>query len=284
MKRYTLNGFESVVDLTPYPRPETLSEEEKAAATDTLLKFLLRERGMIAAFSASPERKRALVRGYMNERPAHPIPADIITVQDRLFWTESVEKGIVDAASFRYDEHGLALWEGDITRLGIDGIVNAANSGMLGCFLPNHNCIDNVIHSAAGMQLRDDCAKIIADQGRGEETGDCKLTRAFNLPSRYVLHTVGPMIRREVGEAERAQLRSCYYSCLDVAERAGLGAVAFCCISTGVFNFPRAEAAEIAVGAVLKWKMRHKESGLRVVFNTFLEEDTAIYRNILSMV
>ena len=281
---YTLRDYKSVVDLSPYPRPQTLSEEEKLAATDTLLKFLLRERGMIAAFSATPEKKRALVRGYMNERPAHPVPADILALQDRLFWTESVQRGVVSASSFEYDSHGLALWEGDITRLEIDGIVNAANRGLLGCFLRNHSCIDNVIHSAAGMQLRDDCAKIIAAQGHEEDVGDCKLTRAYNLPSRYVLHTVGPMIRREVSENDRSMLRSCYLACLDVAAAAGLRSVAFCCISTGVFNFPRAEAAEIAVGAVVRWKMRHAESDIKVVFNTFLPEDTRIYRNILSMV
>ena len=281
---YTLRDYSSVVDLSPYPRPQMLNEEERLSATDALLKYLLRERGMIAAFSATPEKKRALVRGYMNERPAHPIPAEIIALQDRLFWTESVQKGIVSADAFDYGDRGMALWEGDITRLDADAIVNAANRGLLGCFLPNHNCIDNAIHSAAGMQLRDDCAKIIAAQGHEENVGDCKLTRAYNLPCRYVLHTVGPMIRREVSDDERSMLRSCYISCLDAAAAAGLGTVAFCCISTGVFNFPRAEAAEIAVGAVVRWKLRHPQSNVRVVFNTFLKEDTEIYRNILSMV
>ncbi len=271
---------EGVVDLAPYLRPELLSEGEKGAATDTLLKWLLRERGLIAAFSATPEKKRALVRGYMNERPAHPVPHEILALQDRLFWTESTERGIVDPASFE-QKNGISLWQGDIRRLAADGIVNAANKGLLGCFLPNHNCIDNVIHSAAGMQLRDDCAKLIAAQGREEECGDCKLTRAYNLPAGYVLHTVGPMVRREVTEEDRALLRSCYTACLDTAQEAGLASVAFCCISTGVFSFPQEEAAEIATGAVLRWKMRHPECAIHVIFNTFLERDTAIYRNIL---
>lgn len=272
----------SVIDLTPYPRPEPLGEEERSAATDALLKWLLRERGMIAAFSATTQKKRALVRGYMNERPAHPVSADILDLQDRLFWTETLERGIVSPEETP-ERKGISLWQGDITRLAADGIANAANRGLLGCFLPNHNCIDNVIHSAAGMQLRDDCAKIIAAQGHEEAVGDCKITRAFNLPCKYVLHTVGPMIRREVREEDRADLRACYLSCLDTAERAGLHSVAFCCISTGVFSFPRGEAAEIAVGTVLKWKMRHAESGLKIVFNTFLDADTEIYRNILKM-
>ncbi len=272
--------FDGVVDLSPYPRPEPLTQQEKEEAIDALLKWLLRERGMIAAFSATPQKKRALVRGYMNERPAHPIPQDIIAVQDRLFWTETLERGIVDPASFPAAD-GISLWQGDITRLAADGIVNAANKGLLGCFLPNHNCIDNVIHSAAGMQLRDDCAKLIAAQGHEEECGDCKLTRAYNLPSRYVLHTVGPMIRREVTKEDRAMLRSCYTSCLDTAEEAGLSSLAFCCISTGVFSFPQAEAAEIATGAVKRWKVRHPGNKMHVIFNTFLDSDTAIYQNIL---
>lgn len=279
----SLSESANVIDLSPYPRPELLGEDACADACGALLKYLLRERGMIAAFSATYERKRALVRGYMNERPAHPVPADILALQDALFWTESVRRGIVQADSLPESKPGIALWEGDITRLAADGIVNAANKGLLGCFIPNHNCIDNVIHSAAGMQLRNDCAKLIAAQGREEDCGDCKLTRAYNLPSKYVLHTVGPMIWRTVGEEERAQLRSCYISCLNTAQDEGLSSVAFCCISTGVFNFPREEAAEIAVGAVLNWKMRNPESRLKVIFNTFLEADTQIYRNILSL-
>lgn len=276
----TLAQMRSVIDLTPYPRPEPLGEEERSAATDALLKWLLRERGMIAAFSATTQKKRALVRGYMNERPAHPVSADILDLQDRLFWTETLERGIVSPEETP-ERKGISLWQGDITRLAADGIVNAANRGLLGCFLPNHNCIDNVIHSAAGMQLRDDCAKLIAAQGHEEDCGECKLTRAYNLPSKYVLHTVGPMVRREVTRKERALLRSCYRACLDLAAEAGLRSIAFCSISTGVFSFPQAEAAEIATGAVMRWKMQHPESEMRIIFNTYLDSDTAIYRNIL---
>ena len=202
-------------------------------------------------------------------------------MQDRLFWTETLERGIVLPQDIPAQD-GISLWQGDITRLGTDGIVNAANKGLLGCFLPNHNCIDNVIHSAAGMQLRDDCAKLIAAQGHEEECGDCKVTRAYNLPSKYVLHTVGPMVRREVTEEDRAMLRSCYTSCLEAAQELEMRSLAFCCISTGVFSFPQEEAAEIAAGAVMRWKMRHPESRLHIIFNTFLDRDTEIYQNILS--
>lgn len=273
------------VVLTPFPRPEPLkTEREKTEACDRLLKFLLRERGMIAAFSASYERKRSLMRQYMNVRPATPVPAEILAVQDGLLWTESLERGIVNAESLPEAGEGISLWQGDITRLDADGIVNAANKGLLGCFLPGHHCIDNAIHSFAGMQLRDDCAKLVARQEREEECGDAKITRAYNLPSKYVLHTVGPMVGRELTEADRRTLKSCYVSCLDLAAEAGLSSVAFCCISTGVFNFPREAAAEIAVGAVIGWKMKHADKKIKVVFNTFLQEDTAIYQNILKMV
>lgn len=280
----SLDRYKGLISLAPYPRPEPFSSaEEKTEACDKLLKFLLRERGLIAAFSAPYEKKRMLVRKYMNLRSPLPVPEEILAAQDRLFWTETVERGIVNTAEFPVDRYGIALWEGDITRLDADGIVNAANKAMLGCFLPGHNCIDNVIHSFAGMQLRDDCAKIIAAQRSEEECGDAKLTRAYNLPSRYVLHTVGPMVGSEATERDRAELRSCYTSCLNLAEEANLKSVAFCCISTGVFNFPRAEAAEIAVGAAMNWKLRRAASPLKIIFNTYLKEDTEIYRSILNM-
>ncbi len=273
-----------VIDLSPYPRPALLAAEEKGEACDALLKFLLKEQGLIAAFNATYGKKRELVRGYMNRRAAVPVPAEILALQDRLFWTETVERGIVSAADIPEIKYGISLWQGDIARIDADGIVNAANKSLLGCFLPGHNCIDNVIHSFAGMQLRDDCAKLIAAQRQEEDCGEAKITRAYNLPSKYVLHTVGPMVGRGLEEEDRAQLRSCYTSCLNLAEEAGLKSIAFCCISTGVFNFPRAAAAEIATGAVVNWKMRNPESKLKVIFNTFLPEDTEIYSNILKFI
>lgn len=281
----SFDDYKDELDLTPYPRPEPLKDEnEKTTILDTLLKFVLRERGMIAAFSATYEKKRELFRGYMNEREALPVPQEILSLQDRLFWTETLERGIVDVGALARYPLGISLFEGDITRLNADGIVNAANRTLLGCFLAGHNCIDNVIHSRAGMQLRADCAKIIALQRQEEETGDAKITRAYNLPSKYVLHTVGPMVGRKVTSAESALLRSCYLSCLDLAESMKLNSLAFCCVSTGVFNFPGEEAAEIATGAVVSWKLKHPESLLNVIFNTFLKKDTEIYQNILKMI
>ncbi len=281
----SLKKYRKVIDLSPYPRPEPFrTEEEKSAACGELLKFLLRERGTIAAFNATYARKRELVRAYMNQRSPLPVPQEILALQDRLFWTETLERGILSVDELTFGRYDIALWEGDITRLAADGIVNAANKTLLGCFVPGHHCIDNVIHSFAGMQLRDDCAKIMALQEQEEECGEAKLTRAYNLPSRFVLHTVGPMVGLEVTKQQRAQLRGCYLSCLNLAEEAGLDSVAFCCISTGVFNFPREEAAEIAVGAVVNWRLRHRESKLKIVFNTYLPEDTEVYRNILGLV
>ncbi len=281
----SLDEYKTLIDLTPFPRPEPFrSPEEKMEACDTLLKFLLRERGTIAAFSATYERKRSLVWNYMNERLSLPIPQDILDIQDCLFWTESLERGIVDVGQFAEIKYGISQWEGNITRLNADGIVNAANNRLLGCFLPGHKCIDNVIHSCAGMQLRRDCARIMAQQGQPEETGEAKITRAYNLPSKYVLHTVGPMIGHEPTREQRGELRSCYISCLNLAAEMGLKSVAFCCIGTGVFNFPRAMAAEIAVGTAVNWKLHHPESNIKIIFNTFLPADTEIYQNILKFI
>ncbi len=280
----TYEQTKRVINLDPYPRPALITGEEKTEACNALLKFLLKEQGLIAAFNATYERKRELVRGYMNRRAAVPVPADILALQDSLFWTETVERGIVSPEEIAAPKYGIGMWQGDISRLAADAVVNAANRSLLGCFVPGHGCIDNVIHSFAGMQLRDDCAKLIAAQRQEEASGDAKITRAYNLPSKYVIHTVGPMVGRGLTEEDRAELRSCYISCLNLAEEAGLSSIAFCCIATGVFNFPHEEAAEIATGAVVNWKLRRTESKLKVIFNTYLPRDTEIYQNILKMI
>ena len=280
MGMLTLKQYREIIDLDYQPRKrEILGEEEKSAICDEMLGILLEERNEIAAFSYPYKVKRDLIWGFLNQRLPNPVTPRFLELQDRLFSSETEERGVVDINEFP-EQDGLSLWKGDITRLNADAVVNAANNTLLGCFIPHHKCIDNVIHSAAGMQLRDDCAKLIAAQGREEECGDCKLTRAYNLPSRYVLHTVGPMVRREVTERDRALLRACYHSCLDTALEAGLSSVAFCCISTGVFSFPREEAAAIAVGAVKNWLM---ETGydIRVIFDVFLDKDRAIYEDVL---
>ena len=196
---------------------------------------------------------------------------------------EARERGVVDVETIPCvaAHPKLALWQGDITRLNADAIVNAANSQLLGCFVPGHHCIDNAIHSAAGLQLREACAALMREQGHEEPTGGAKITRGYNLPAKYVLHTVGPIVHGAVTERDRALLASCYRSCLRLAEEHGLQTVAFCCISTGVFHFPNEAAAEIAVATVNEWleTARHLR---KVVFNVFLEKDLHIYRRILA--
>lgn len=278
----TLQEIKSTIDLSSHPRPELLESERREQYCNELLKFLLKEQGLIAAFNSPYEKRREMIRRLMNRRMPHPIPKEILTIQDSLFWTENVGRGILAETDIAFGEYGIGSWQGDITRLGLDAIVNAANSKLLGCFIPGHNCIDNVIHSYAGMQLRDDCAKLIAFQDHEEECGEAKVTRAYNLSCKYVLHTVGPMISGELTREDRCTLRSSYISCLNLAEEMGLGSIAFCCISTGVFNFPQEAAAEIATGAVLNWKMK-TGSKMKVLFNTFTPTDTEIYTNILKI-
>ena len=242
--------YKNIIDLSCPPRmAQIISEEEKSAICDELLAFLLEERNRIAAFSYPYSVKRELIWGYLNERPPAPVSDRFLELQDRLFLSESEERGVVDADAFSYDG-GIALWQGDITRLKIDAIVNAANSSLLGCFIPHHKCIDNVIHSREGVQVRLDCSKIMGAQGEPEPAGCAKVTRAYNLPSKYILHTVGPMVGLGVTEEDGRVLRNCYLSCLNLAEQLGLAGIAFCCVSTGVFGYPNDEAAAIAVGAV----------------------------------
>ena len=275
-----LDDYKTIIDLNYRPwTAERLSEEEKSFICDEMLGDLLEERNEIAAFSYPYKIKRDLIWGYLNERMPNPVTPRFLEIQDRLFRAETLERGVVNVSSFEYQE-GIALWQGDITRLDADAIVNAANNSLLGCFIPHHKCIDNVIHSCAGVQVRLDCSKIMGAQGEAEPFGCAKITRAYNLPSKYILHTVGPMVGVRVTDEDRRVLRNCYISCLSLAREMGLHTVAFCCISTGIFGFPGDEAAAIAVGAVKNWLL---ESGydMRVVFDVFLDKDLAIYRDVL---
>jgi O-acetyl-ADP-ribose deacetylase (regulator of RNase III) len=174
----------------------------------------------------------------------------------------------------------ISIWQGDITRLQADAIVNAANSQMLGCFAPCHSCIDNAIHSAAGIQLRDECYRIMKAQGHEEPTGSAKITNGYNLPAKYVIHTVGPIVYGKLTKKEEKQLESCYKSCLHLAEKKGLGSIAFCCISTGEFHFPNDRAAEIAVKTVEEMLPNCKHIK-KIVFNVFKDADYQIYKKLL---
>ena len=192
-----------------------------------------------------------------------------------------VKRGITRPGDLTPVRTGLYIWQGDITTLAADAIVNAANSGLLGCFVPCHGCIDNAIHTYAGVQLRMECARLIAGQNGEEPTGTAKITKAYNLPCRYVLHTVGPIIDGSVTNADRELLASCYRACLDLADAKGLRTVAFCCISTGEFGFPNEPAAQIAVSTVCAHDAV-REKRIEVIFNVFKEQDEIVYRRLLA--
>lgn len=220
--------------------------------------------------------QRQLLRSLMNVREAAPIDGTVLQLQDEYLSCALEEKGITDIGDLTPVEDGIYLWQGDITTLRCGAIVNAANSGMTGCYVPCHACIDNCIHTFAGIQLRLECAERMEQQGFPEPTGKAKLTGAYNLPCDYVLHTVGPIIRGRVRKQDEALLASCYRSCLELAKETGIRSVAFCCISTGVFCFPNQRAAEIAVDTV-----RRHRGEIEVIFNVFKTEDYNIYRKLL---
>ena len=229
---------------------------------------------------ADANSQRQLLRGLLNIRAPRRSSPDFLQIQDEYLQKETAAKGITDVADLTPLQPGLYLWQGDITTLKCDAIVNAANSGMTGCYCPNHGCIDNAIHTYAGVQLRLACAEIMDRQGHPEPTGQAKITPAFDLPCRYVLHTVGPIINGRVTQRDRALLASCYRACLELAAKKRLESVAFCCISTGEFHFPNQIAAEIAVQTV-KAFLKKQTSVKKVIFNVFKDMDKALYEKLL---
>ena len=247
-----------------------------------LIQSLLRERPSCQKqiIPTDAERQKVLLRGLMNVRNPHPISPEFLEIQDTYLWEETAQKGITDIRDLPPLQPGLYLWQGDITTLKCDAIVNAANSGLTGCYIPNHRCIDNAIHTYAGVELRLACEAIIKAQGHPEPTGRAKITPAFNLPCKYVLHTVGPIIGSQVTDRDKALLASCYRSCLELAAMYDLESVAFCCISTGEFHFPNDLAAEIAVGTVKEF-LKQQTSVKKVIFNVFKDLDKQIYRRLL---
>lgn len=224
--------------------------------------------------------QKHLLRSLFNIRMPKPAGEEFLTVQDAYLQEEIRLRGITRFADLHPVQEGIYLWRGDITTLQCDAVVNAANSQMLGCFVPCHSCIDNAIHTFAGIQLRMACAELMQQQGHEEETGRAKITPAFNLPSRYVLHTVGPIAGGCLTKRDRELLASCYRSCLDLAGQNGIRSVAFCCISTGEFHFPNEKAAEIAVKTVKEYR-ELTQSKIEVIFNVFKENDYNIYQRLL---
>ena len=256
-----------------------MTQEERL---DFLISYLINENADYKNIIVpeNPAEKRRLLRSLMNVRMPAPVSEDFLKAQDAYLQLESAKKGVTKPRDLTPAEPGIALWQGDITTLAADAIVNAANSQMLGCFVPCHGCIDNAIHSAAGVQLRLECARVMSEQGTEEPTGRAKITKAYNLPCRYVLHTVGPIIYREVTRKDCELLASCYRSCLELAGAYGLKSVAFCCISTGEFHFPNELAAKIAVQTIRAYLLENK-NGMEVIFNVFKDTDYTIYKKLL---
>lgn len=218
-----------------------------------------------------------LLRSLMNVRvPGKILSPEFLRVQDEYLSAMRDSKGVVDAETLPEILPGISLWKGDITRLSCDAIVNAANSLMLGCFIPCHRCIDNAIHSASGLQLRDECYSLMKAQGHEEPTGHAKITMGWNLPAKHVIHTVGPIVSGELTENHRRELENCYRSCLECAESNGLKSIAFCCISTGEFHFPNDEAARIAVRTVRDFQQA-SNSVSKIIFNVFKDYDYELY-------
>lgn len=241
--------------------------------------------------------KRMALRSLMNVRMPRAMTEDIIKIQDDFLTLEAKEKGIVELSDIKTvkEQYGsvhpfgdkVSIWQGDITRLSVGAIVNAANSQMLGCFVPCHRCIDNAIHSAAGIELRAECnhkmnqRRIKFGPQYEEPTGQAMLTKGYNLPAQYVIHTVGPIVGYRLTEELRQDLINCYENVLKCCIDNEIRSVAFCCISTGEFHFPNDEAAKIAVETVTLVLEEHENKFDRIIFNVFKDLDKEYYENLL---
>ncbi|MCC8159955.1 MAG: protein-ADP-ribose hydrolase [Oscillospiraceae bacterium] len=222
--------------------------------------------------------KKRLLRSLMNVRPPRKVSAEFLKIQDEYLREETRQKGITNARDLTPVRGKLCLWQGDITTLKCGAIVNAANSAMLGCFVPCHGCIDNAIHTYAGVELRAECAEQM--RGGSEPTGSARVTMAYNLPCDYVIHTVGPIVGGRLTDTDCELLADCYKSCLKAADDNNIKSIAFCCISTGEFHFPNERAAEIAIDTVEEYLPKSKIE--RVIFNVFKDSDLEIYKRLLA--
>ena len=247
---------------------------------DSLIEYLLSEQEDLADIEIpeNEQDKFRLYRSLVNIRPTVKADESFLLAEDEYLSVLSQSRGITDIADLAPIENGIYLWRGDITTLKCDAIVNAANSGMTGCYRPCHNCIDNCIHTFAGVRLRYKCGEIMRAQGHEEKTGKAKLTPAYNLPCDHVIHTVEPIVQGRLTDEHCRLLESSYKSCLDLAVQNGIRSIAFCCISTGVFGFPKKEAANIAVNTVREFRKTHD---IKVIFNVFGGDDYEIYKRLL---
>lgn len=247
-----------------------------------LIKELLRERPDDSAVKipSDEQDQKMLLRSLFNIRMPAPADEAFLKVQDAYLQEEIRRKGITELSDLKPVQDGLYLWKEDITTLRCDAIVNAANSGMTGCYLPCHGCIDNAIHTYAGVRLRLACSELMNAQGHEENTGGAKITEAYNLPCKYILHTVGPIVHGALTAKDKELLADCYRSCLKLADAHRIKNIAFCCISTGEFHFPNDRAAEIAVKTVKEYRQKTR-TDMKVIFNVFKDRDYEIYRNLL---
>lgn len=248
-----------------------------------LIKQLLAERSDAAdvRIPSDEQGQKDLLRGLMNIRMPEPISEEFLKVQDEYLTAENMTDvvKIEDLSPFGSDER-IYLWQGDMSRLQVDAVVNPANSGFTGCYQWLHSCLDNILGSKAGIELRLCCNEIIEKQGYPEPTGRAKITPAFNLPAKHIIHTVGPIVQHQLTKQNEEDLASCYRSILKLADEQGLSSVAFCCISTGVFMFPNERAAEIAVKTVKEY-LNTTGSKIKVIFNVFKDIDYLFYKNLL---
>lgn len=245
---------------------------------DYLIEYLLKESGR-GNFDYSNRDKKSLYRALVNIRQANPISEDFLKVEDEYLQEELKKQSITNADDIKA-ENRIALWQGDITKLKNDAIVNAGNSQGLGCFLPNHNCIDNQINTFAGVRLRLACNEIMKDLNYNLETGKAIITKGYNLPSKYIIQTVGPIIENEVTEEKEQELADCYINSLKLAVDNGIKTIAFPCISTGVFRFPKDKACRIAINSIKEF-LEKDNTMEKVVFNVYSNEDLEIYKNEL---
>jgi O-acetyl-ADP-ribose deacetylase (regulator of RNase III) len=275
-----LNSYAKQIHLfEAITRPGLLTAVDKAQILPELCEFFIYETTtQKTTIPETHDEQRRLLRALLNVRPPRKIPGEIMNLLDRFLWTERNESGIIETALLQPAAEKMYLWRGDICRLNCDAIVNAANNKLLGCFQPLHSCIDNAIHTSAGPRVREDCAAIMMIQGADEETGNAKITRAYNLPARFILHTVGPIVQSALQNKHKQLLVSCYRSCLDLAaETKQIQSIAFCCISTGVFGFPAKPAAKIAVETVRYWLQENPGTINQIIFNVFTENDFELY-------
>ncbi len=252
----------------------------KEKLVDELLKYLIDEDERLKNLEIPSNymEKRKLLRGIINIRNPHPISETILKLEDQLLQLELKEHEVTNAKNIKPKEDCIALWQGDITTLKIDAIVNPGNSALLGCFIPNHSCLDNQIHTRAGLRLRLACNSIM--KGKEEKTGKSEITKAYNLPCNYVIHTVGPMITGKVTKKEEELLANCYKSCLNLAKEKHIKTIAFPTISTGVFSFPKELASKIAVNTVRKYIKENPNTFDKIVFDVYDEEDKFYYERL----